>query len=81
LNDRRHTSTVPGDLDAAPGYSGAAHYVVDSAVTDRGIITASGLASVDFAREVLAMLAVFSKADETLWFDMYKSGRVPGTAT
>ena len=80
LNDRRHTSTVPGDLNSAPGYSGAAHYVAEPAVTDRGVITASGLANVDFAREVLAMLGVFSKADQALWFDMYKSGRLPSTA-
>lgn len=80
LNDRRHTSTVPGDLNTAPGYSGAAHYVADPAVTDRGVITASGLASVDFAREVLAMLGVFSKADEAQWFNMYKSGRLPSNA-
>jgi putative intracellular protease/amidase len=72
LNDRRHTSTVPGDLKAAaPRYSGAAHYVPDLAVTDRGIITASGLGSVDFAREVFAALRVFGEADEALWFDMY----------
>ena len=80
LNDRRHTSTVPGDLNAAQGYSGAAHYVSNPAVTDRRVITASGLANIDFAREVFAMLGVFSKADETLWFDMYKSGRPPNTA-
>jgi putative intracellular protease/amidase len=80
LNDRRHTSTVPGDLNAVPGYTGAAHYVTTSAVTDRGVITASGLASVDFAREVFAMLEVFSSADRALWFDMYKSGRLPGNS-
>jgi putative intracellular protease/amidase len=81
LNDRRHTSTVPGDLKAAaPAYSGAAHYVSDLAVTDRGVITASGLGSVDFAREVFATLQLFSAADEALWFDMYKFGRLPGAA-
>ena len=77
LNDRRHTSTVPGDLNAAPGYSGAARYVSAPAVTDRGVITASGLSSVDFAREVLAMAGVFSQSDAALWFDMYKLGRLP----
>jgi putative intracellular protease/amidase len=80
LNDRRHTSTVPGDLNAVPEYSGASHYVTAPAVTDRGVITASGLASVDFAREVFAMLGVFSIADRATWFDMYKSGELPGTA-
>lgn len=80
LNDRRHTSTVPGDLNAAEGYSGAAHYVRTPAVTDRGVITASGLASIDFAREVFALVGVFSSADQALWFDMYKSGQLPDTA-
>jgi len=80
LNDRRHTSTIPGDLNAAPEYTGAAHYVTAPAVTDRGVITGSGLASVDFAREVFAMLGVFSSADQATWFDMYKSGQLPGTA-
>lgn len=78
LNDRRHTSTIPNDLNAVPGYTGAAHYVAEPAVTDRGVITASGLASVDFAREVFAMMEVFSTADQAVWFDMYKSGQLPG---
>lgn len=39
LNHRRHTSTIPGDLDPLAGYSGAAHYVAEPAVTDRGVIT------------------------------------------
>ena len=80
LNDRRHTSTVPGDLSAVAQYTGAAHYIAAPAVTDRGVITASGLASVEFARDVLAMLGVFSQSDQAQWFDMYKSGRLPGTA-
>lgn len=81
LNDRRHTSTVPGDLDDVVGYSGGGHYVTAQAVTDRGVITASGLASVDFAREVFALLGVFSDRDRALWFDMYKSGRLPSPAS
>jgi putative intracellular protease/amidase len=78
LNDRRHTSTVPGDLNAAgPEYRGAAHYLPTLAVTDRGVITASGLGSVDFAREVFSALHVFSDGDLVAWFDMYKYGRLP----
>ena len=81
LNDRRHTSTVPGDLGGAgPEYQGAAHYVPALAVTDRGVITASGLGSVDFAREVFHALHVFSESDEALWFNMYKHGRLPDAA-
>jgi putative intracellular protease/amidase len=81
LNDRRHTSTVPGDLNAAaPAYAGAAHYTPALAVADRGVITASGLGSVEFAREVFAALGVFSEEDQRTWFDMFKHGRLPGTA-
>lgn len=79
LNDRRHTSTEPGDLSSAgSAYSGAARYVHALAVTDRGVITASGLGSVDFAREVFEALGTFSDSDQALWFDMYKHGRLPG---
>lgn len=80
LNDRRHTSSVQGDLNPAPGYSGAAHYVRDGAVADRGVVTASGLASVDFARELFAMLGVFSDEERAVWFEMFKLGRLPGAA-
>jgi putative intracellular protease/amidase len=79
LNDRRHTSTVPGDLNAMPNYSGASRYVTEGAVSDRGVITASGLASVDFAREIFAMLEVFGKSDQKIWFEMYKTGQLPST--
>lgn len=81
LNDRRHTSSVPGDLSAAaPAYRGAHCYVRELAVTDRGVTTASGLGSVDFAREVFATLQLFNEADLALWFDMYKHGRLPSAA-
>ena len=52
----------------------------DLAVTDRDVTTASGLGSVDFAREVFAALGLFSQADAVIWFDMYKHGRLPGAA-
>jgi putative intracellular protease/amidase len=81
LNDRRHTSTAPEDLHAVGAeYRGAVHYLPALAVTDRDVITASGLGSVEFAREVFSALHVFSDSDEALWFDMYKHGRLPGTA-
>jgi hypothetical protein len=81
LNDRRHTSNGPGYIAAhVPEYSGAALYEAIPAVSDRGIITASGLAPVDFAREIFSQLKIFSAADEELWFDMFKSGRLGESA-
>jgi putative intracellular protease/amidase len=81
LNDRRHTSNGPGYIaEHVPQYSGAALYEAIPAVTDRGVITASGLAPVDFAREIFSQLKIFSAADEELWFDMFKSGRLGESA-
>ena len=78
LNDRRHTSNMPGYIaENVPEYSGAALYETVPAVADRGIITASGLAPVEFAREIFRELGIFSAADEELWFDMFRHGRIP----
>ena len=81
LNDRRHTSNMPGYLaQYSPRYSGSARYEMVPAVNDRGVITASGLAPVEFAREIFRQLEVFSAADDDLWFDMFKHGRLPESA-
>jgi putative intracellular protease/amidase len=81
LNDRRHTSNMPGYIgEHAPQYSGTALYEAAPAVTDRGVITASGLSPVDFAREIFRQLRVFSASDDELWFDMFKNGRLPPSA-
>jgi putative intracellular protease/amidase len=72
LNDRLHTSTLRTDLaHHAPEYRGQEHYRDAPAVVDGCVITASGLAPVDFARAIFAKLSVFSQSDEQLWFDMY----------
>ena len=81
LNDRRHTSNVAGYIaEHAPQYSGAPLYESVPAVNDRGVITASGLAPIEFAREIFKQLRVFSAADADLWFDMFKHGRLAQSA-
>lgn len=78
LNDRRHTSNMQSYLrEHAPEYTGAAAFDPALAVSDRGVITASGLGPVDFARAIFRELRVFSAADEQLWFDMFKHGQLP----
>ena len=81
LDDRQHTSNTRSYLSAyAAEYSGAAHYLEAPAVSDRHVITASGLAAVDFARAIFAELGIFSQTNEALWFDMFKHGRLPEAA-
>jgi putative intracellular protease/amidase len=82
LDDRRHTSNTREYLAAhAPEYRGSKHYVDMLAVRDDHLITASGLASVDFARAIFAELGIFSAAHEQLWFDMFKYGKLPARGT
>jgi putative intracellular protease/amidase len=81
LNDRRHTSNAPGYIAKySPDYSGDPLYEPGPAVNDRGVITASGLAPVEFAREIFKQLRIFTPANEELWFDMFKHGRIPQSA-
>jgi len=81
LRGRRHTSNGLGYLrHQVPAYADAGLYVHAPAVRDAGLITASGLADVEFAQEILAELGVLSDADRTLWTTMFRSGRLPAGA-
>jgi hypothetical protein len=72
---------MPGYIaQHSPDYSGGSLYEAVPAVNDRGIITTSGLAPVEFAREIFKQLRIFTVADEELWFDMFKHGRITQSA-
>jgi len=74
----RHTSNSKDYLKAmVTGYGDDDLYVDELAVTDESIITASGLGSVEFAREVIKQLKLYNDADTLLWFEMFKHGVVP----
>jgi putative intracellular protease/amidase len=78
----RHTSNSQVFLKVAvPDYNDDDFYVDELAVTDRKIITARGLGSVEFAREVIRQLDIYSEADTAIWFDMFKRGLVPANMT
>ena len=78
LKGRRHTSNGLDYLRGhVPGYDESANYTDVLAVRDRGLITASGLGSVEFAREIFEELSVFSAEDRAVWADIFRSGRLP----
>ncbi len=72
LDERPHTSN---DLQAlkmcCPSYHGDRFYVNAPAVTDRNLITASGLAPVDFARHVFMRMDVMSGATLDAWYRLF----------
>ena len=75
LRGRAHTSNGLEYLKAnVPGYTRETDYVDQLAVRDRGLITASGLGAVEFAREIFAELEVFTESDLEVWYRMFKYG-------
>lgn len=79
LQTRRHTSNMPGYIEQyVPEYSGSNHYVNEAlAVTDDRLITASGIGSVEFARELLRVLQVYDENSLDAWFGLFKHGVTP----
>lgn len=78
LRGRRHTSNGMDYLRShVADYTEAANYVDAPAVRDRGLITASGLGDVEFARELFEELDVLSAADRQLWVTIFRNARVP----
>jgi putative intracellular protease/amidase len=81
LRGRKHTSNGLEYLRRhAPGYAEAANYVDAPAVRDRGLITASGLGDVEFARELLAELNVMTAEDREVWATIFRTARLPAGA-
>jgi putative intracellular protease/amidase len=75
----RHTSSWPGHIGThVPGYAGAEHYDAHAlAVSDGGVITASQLGSVEFAREVIRTLDLYNPSDREHWFRLFKHALPP----
>lgn len=75
LQGRAHTSNGLEYLKAqVPDYISENDYVDQLAVRDRGLITASGLGAVEFAREIFAELGVFPEGELELWYRLFKYG-------
>jgi putative intracellular protease/amidase len=76
----RHTSNSKDYLKAlVADYGDDDFYVNELAVADKNIITASGLGSIEFAREVIKELKLYDEADTQLWFEMFKHGVIPAS--
>ena len=78
LKGRRHTSNGLTYLKGkASGYAEEANYVDAPAVRDRGLITASGLGDVEFARELFEELDVLPAPARALWQTVFRTARTP----
>lgn len=74
LDSRPHTSNDLGYLKMiCPTYRGEQHYKMEVAVTDGCLITASGIAPLEFAVQVLKALGVFSSNTLEAWYQLNKT--------
>jgi len=72
LNQRWHTSNNLDYLKMiCPHYSGEYYYKNEPTVTDGNLITASGIAPLEFAQHVLSKLDVFSPPTLDAWYQLY----------
>jgi putative intracellular protease/amidase len=73
-----HTSNGKNYLKSmVPEYRDEDFYVNELAVADKNLITASGLGGLEFGREVIKRLGIYTEADTETWFRMFKNGTIP----
>lgn len=74
LNSCQHTSNDLGYLKmVCSDYKGEKYYKNESAVTDGKLITASGVAPLEFTVHVLKALDVFSPKTLEAWYKLYET--------
>jgi putative intracellular protease/amidase len=73
LDDFHHTSNSREYL-ASSGYRGGSFYCDVPAITDEGVITASGIAPVEFAREIFRSLNLYSREALDAWYALFRFG-------
>ena len=74
LNNRKHTSNDKGFLKMiCPEYTGEANYLEQPVVTDANLITATGLAPLEFSYEVLKKITAMNPDTLEAWYHLYKT--------
>ena len=76
LNDVFHTSNDRDDLKqwAGSAYTGEEKFIAKQAVRDQNVITATGTAPMEFAKEVLLALHAASEEKIADWYSFHKLG-------
>ncbi len=78
MHGLQHTSNSKGYLKAmVPDYRDDDFYVDKLAITDKNLITASGLGSVEFACEIIRLLDIYTSEEVQELYEMFKHGVIP----
>ncbi|KZE45323.1 type 1 glutamine amidotransferase family protein [Rossellomorea marisflavi] len=74
LDSRKHTGNDADYMKmVCPNYHGERHYEMGPVVSDGNLVTASGVAPLEFAREVLEKADVFAPATLQSWYQLNKT--------
>jgi putative intracellular protease/amidase len=74
LDNIKHTSNDKDYLKMiCPEYKGEYNYIHEPAVCDGNVITASGLAPLEFSHEVFKASGVMKKTTADAWYNLYKT--------
>ncbi len=68
-----HTSNSR-EYIAQTGYKGGIYFSEKPVVRSRGLITASAMSSLEFAREIFSVLEIYSEEALKNWYNLYKTG-------
>jgi putative intracellular protease/amidase len=81
LDSIKHTSNAKSYLnkfcpnyEGQDNYQGQDNYSNPTAISDANIITSSGVAPVDFAREIFKLLKVYDEPTIEKWYQLFKQG-------
>lgn len=75
LDGLKHTSNALDYVKKfAVSYQGADNYLNELAVTDKNLITANGIAPIEFAHEIFQNVQLFEEKDIKKWFQLFKNG-------
>lgn len=75
LDNTKHTSNALFYIqNFAKNYKGNNNYLDQLAVTDKNLITANGIAPIEFAREVFKKVELYSENEIEKWFQLFKNG-------
>ena len=74
LDSRKHTGNDADYMKmVCPNYHGERHYEMGPVASDGNLVTASGVAPLEFAREVLEKADVFAPATLQSWYQLNKT--------
>ena len=81
LDSIKHTSNAKSYLnkfcpnyEGQDNYQGQDNYLNPTAISDANIITSSGIAPIEFAKEIFKLLKVYDESTIEKWYQLFKQG-------